>query len=227
MSADRYPPLEPGRLYHIYNRGNNSQDVFHSDFEANCFLQRWERFISPVAETFAYCLMKNHFHFAIRIRETICRPEINEIEALSIKETKSHFSRFFTSFAMALHTVKGTNGAVFKRRFQRREIETEDQFRRLVAYILFNPQKHRISKDCTNYPYGSYRFIGKEPPEMLAQAELLRLFGGQKELESYLHLYQEHYFPAALLIQPPALRPPATGSHLLGSPGATLRSGSG
>lgn len=196
MQNNRYPKLEPGKFYHIYNRGNNSQDVFHSEFEVNSFLSRWERFITPVAETFAYSILKNHFHAAVRVRDSIYRPNLKIFEELGIDETNKDFSRFFTSFAMSLHAANGTNGAVFKRRFQRNEVSTDDRFKRLIAYILFNPQRHRLTDDATTYRYGSYQFIDSTPPPMLAQEELFRLFGGLEEVIRYLDLYREQYFPA-------------------------------
>ena len=61
-------PLLPGHYYHIYNRGNNGDNIFFEERNYRYFLQLYARHIEPVAETFAYCLLRNHFHVAVRVR---------------------------------------------------------------------------------------------------------------------------------------------------------------
>lgn len=61
-------PLEHGNYYHIYNRGNNSIDVFF-DTKSYCyFLKLYDKYISPIADTYTWCLLKNHFHMLVYIR---------------------------------------------------------------------------------------------------------------------------------------------------------------
>ena len=52
--------LEFGRYYHIYNRGVNSCNLFEENSNFEHFLRLYEKYILPVADTFAYCLMSNH-----------------------------------------------------------------------------------------------------------------------------------------------------------------------
>ena len=63
-------PLEPGVCYHIYNRGINGETIFREERNYAHFLNLYARHIEPVAETFAYCLLCNHFHLLVRIKET-------------------------------------------------------------------------------------------------------------------------------------------------------------
>jgi len=60
--------LEPDRIYHLYNRGINGENIFKEERNYTYFLQKYAQYIEPIAETFAYCLLKNHFHIAIRVR---------------------------------------------------------------------------------------------------------------------------------------------------------------
>ena len=64
-------PLLPNHIYHLYNRGNNRADLFTDDGNYELFLKLYARHIFPVAETFCYCLMRNHFHLLVRIREVV------------------------------------------------------------------------------------------------------------------------------------------------------------
>ena len=52
-------------IYHIYNRGNNSQKIFFEKANYLYFLKLTQKFISPYTEILAWCLMPNHFHFMI------------------------------------------------------------------------------------------------------------------------------------------------------------------
>jgi hypothetical protein len=56
-----YPPLEPGHYYHIYNRGNNGENLFVEDENYRFFLDKYAKYCYPVFDTFSYCLLKNHF----------------------------------------------------------------------------------------------------------------------------------------------------------------------
>ena len=62
-------PLQPGEYYHIYNRGIDGEVLFREVRNYHHFLRLWAKYIEPVADTYAYCLLSNHFHFLIRIKQ--------------------------------------------------------------------------------------------------------------------------------------------------------------
>lgn len=68
MSRYTLAPLQPGVIYHIYNRGNNREDLFREERNYRYFLQLYARHVHPIADTFAYCLLQNHFPFLVRIK---------------------------------------------------------------------------------------------------------------------------------------------------------------
>ena len=57
--------FEEDQLYHIYNQGNNKQQIFFSHENYLYFLQHYRKTVNPFADTIAYCLMPNHFHFLV------------------------------------------------------------------------------------------------------------------------------------------------------------------
>ena len=59
--------FELGSYYHIYNRGVNSADTFHTKEDYAFFLEKFRYYLSLSVETYAYCLLKNHFHFLIKV----------------------------------------------------------------------------------------------------------------------------------------------------------------
>jgi REP element-mobilizing transposase RayT len=61
--------LKPYFTYHIFNHANGFENVFREPENYRFFLEKYRKYISPVAETYAYCLMPNHFHIVLRIRK--------------------------------------------------------------------------------------------------------------------------------------------------------------
>ncbi|HUS02327.1 MAG TPA: hypothetical protein VMY77_11405, partial [Chitinophagaceae bacterium] len=68
-------PLLPGCYYHIYNRGNNKENIFREAKNYPHFLFLWKKYIEPVALTFCYSLQPNHFHFLIYTKDSISEKE--------------------------------------------------------------------------------------------------------------------------------------------------------
>lgn len=62
--------IEPNQIYHIFNHGNADEGIFRTDENFRFFLKKYAQYLSPVTFTYAYCLMPNHFHFLIKIKDT-------------------------------------------------------------------------------------------------------------------------------------------------------------
>jgi putative transposase len=64
---DYFIPLLPDRTYHVFSRANGCDKLFLDENNYKFFLGRFKIHISPIADTFAYNLLPNHFHFLIRM----------------------------------------------------------------------------------------------------------------------------------------------------------------
>jgi putative transposase len=85
-------PFEEGRFYHIFNRGNNKENLFIEEKNYSYFLQKLRQHILPICNLYAYCLMPNHFHLVLQIKENGALP--NEY-SLGKKKLHQPFSNFF------------------------------------------------------------------------------------------------------------------------------------
>lgn len=56
-----------GHIYHVYNRGNNSQTIFFTRENYLFFFEKLRKYIRPHADVLAWCLMPNHFHLMILV----------------------------------------------------------------------------------------------------------------------------------------------------------------
>ncbi len=57
---NKITPLEYGKYYHVYNRGINGCELFREKTNYEHFLRLYEKYISSVANTYAWVLMRNH-----------------------------------------------------------------------------------------------------------------------------------------------------------------------
>jgi REP element-mobilizing transposase RayT len=67
-AAFKYEVLEPEGTYHIYNHANGSEKIFRRTADYDYFLQQYTLYIAPIADTYCFCLMPNHFHMLVRIK---------------------------------------------------------------------------------------------------------------------------------------------------------------
>src|SRR5436309_2727182 len=98
-------PLEPCKYYHIFTRGNNQENIFLEEKNYAYFLKLYHKYINPVAETFAYCLLKNHFHFLIRIRETYQEQpsQVSETREVSPAMVSRSFSNLLNAYTKSIN----------------------------------------------------------------------------------------------------------------------------
>ena len=132
-----------GGIFHVYNRTNNRERLFKSDANRFYFLKQYARYIHPFAETFCWCLLPNHFHFLIRIRQADTIKKALQQQELPLKPAERKFlsghctmdhllilewQRFFTAYSMAFNKQHNRNGNLFQRPFKRLEVNKESHF---------------------------------------------------------------------------------------------------
>src|SRR5690625_3170448 len=83
--------LEETYFYHIFNRGNNKQPIFLEDANYFYFLKLVKKHILPIADIYSYCLLNNHFHLLVKIKE--------ECE----KNPSQSFSNLFNAYSKAFN----------------------------------------------------------------------------------------------------------------------------
>jgi hypothetical protein len=97
MAAPKLILLEPNCVYHIFAHAVHANDFFYDDENKRFFLEKWKHFSKGYFKTFAYCLLSNHFHFAVKVEnEAVLRATIEEQRLLraqkKIEKLKSQLS---------------------------------------------------------------------------------------------------------------------------------------
>ena len=189
-----HEPLQFGQYYHIYNRGNNSENLFVQKRNYPYFLRLYAKHILPVAETFAYCLMPNHFHFLIRTRteaeqKSYLEQQIGSVSKtepiLKVKEPSRAFNNMFIAYARAFNNATGRTGVLFETPFRRKPITNDAYFYRLIAYIHTNPQKHGFVKDFRDWHWSSYSALLSEKETRLGRETVLEWFGDRNFFQEF------------------------------------------
>lgn len=168
-------PLQPGNFYHIYNRGINGCPVFRENDNYGYFLSLYDKYISPVAETYAWVLMGNHFHFLLRIQPD---PEgFENLQGPAIeKKISHHFSNLFNAYSKAFNKRYQRTGSLFEHTFRRKLVDNTDYLKRTILYIHNNPVRHGFCSHPAEYPWSSYLSIISLKPTKLRRDTVLGWF---------------------------------------------------
>lgn len=91
-------PIIEGEYFHIYNRGVNSENLFKEKRNYYFFLEQYKFYCSDALETLAYCLLKNHFHLLVRIKENAAVPRRDGKEGMFRLNASKQLGHLFNSY---------------------------------------------------------------------------------------------------------------------------------
>lgn len=170
-------PLEFGKYYHIYNRGINSENIFKENRNHEYFLSLYDKHINPIAETLAWCLLKNHFHLLVRIKtfEEILQNH-KEHEIKKVIAPHQSFGNLFNAYTKAINKGYKRHGSLFERPFKRKLIDNDSYLRSVIKYIHFNPVHHGFCEHPIEYPWSSYLTCVSEKSTKLKREKVISLF---------------------------------------------------
>ena len=205
-------PLEPDHFYHIYNHSNGKDNIFISEDNYKYFLEKFKEYISPFSETYAYCLMPNHFHFLIKLNseaeiffwlkknekiadDSLDLTDFKNLSGLSIADfnpfsahISKQFSNFFNSYSKSLNKQESRLGSLFVRTFKRKQISSEEQLRNTILYMHANPVHHGFVERIADWKYSSYSSLVSEKTTQLKRKEVVGLFN---DIENFKYCHQQ------------------------------------
>ena len=197
-------PFEPEQYYHLYNHGNSSDNLFIEDENYWFFLGRYQKYVSLIAETYAYCLMPNHFHFLIKTKPAEVIKEgllfINEpshriaqweekLAADYSKFLSFRLSNLFNSYSRSFNNQYNRKGSLFRPNAHRKLVDSEWYRLLLVCYINCNPVHHDFVENIIDWPYSSYQYLLNGNEAGFLSKESLNWFGGIEEFKEAHRLY--------------------------------------
>ncbi|MCT4603742.1 MAG: hypothetical protein N4A59_12705 [Marinifilum sp.] len=175
--------LEFGQYYHIFNRGINGCNLFEDENNYQYFLSLFEKYIEPIADTYCWVLMPNHFHFLVRIKDT---KDLTGFENLTdLKPPHQYFSNLFNAYTKAFNKQNKRHGALFERPFKRKLVDKDEYFRQLVLYIHNNPVHHGFCNHPIEYGWSSYVGCISSKPTKIKRQTVIEWFDNKENFEYY------------------------------------------
>ena len=199
--------LENFEYYHIYNRGNSKQTIFHDEqdylyFIKLLFIMNTVKHLktrdnnSPefkneqIISIGAYCLMPNHFHILLR------QEKENGITTFMLKIS--------TAYAMYYNKKYKHTGGLFEGKFKSKHADKDRYLKYLFSYIHLNPLKildknwkiNGLKNEGLNflfkYPYSSFNEYYNNEPEIIRKESFPEYFPTRgdflKEIKSWFYL---------------------------------------
>ena len=179
-------PLQAGKIYHIFNRGINSENIFKETRNYNYFLDKYKEYCTDILETYAYALLKNHFHLMVKVRENVFVSRKDGKGEFELNASKQ-LSHFFNCYAQSFNAAYHRHGKLLEEPFKRVLIDNDQYYTTLVQYIHYNPQHHNFVGDFRDWQFSSWHSIQNDSETFIATEKLIEWFGS-KEIFTKVHL---------------------------------------
>lgn len=136
--------LADGYFYHVINRGNGKQKIFHKDQDFAVFIQIMKEAKKHFSiDIFAYCLMPNHFHMVLMP---------NQPDHLSMWMhwlMSTHANRYRQHYK--------TTGHLWQGRFKSFIIQNDEHLITVLRYVEANPLRAGLVFSAKDWLWSSLR----------------------------------------------------------------------
>jgi REP element-mobilizing transposase RayT len=166
-----------GEYYHLYNRGNARQTIFFESENYRFFLTRLRKYFTPqAADIVAYCLMPNHYHLLIYLRQ-------DDLAAI--------MHPLGMGYAKAINVRYQRSGHLFQGPFQSKRVETTSQLIHLSRYIHLNPVRAKLIGRPEDWAYSSYtEFVGLRTGTLPRPDAVLAHFASPQDYRAFVDTYR-------------------------------------
>ncbi len=200
-------PILSDNYYHIYNRGNLKQTLFHEKSDYIRFLFLLIYLQSPVILAHTTRYISNYLNngtFGVKEKDVgdICKGKFVEIINFCIMPNHFHVTlRAVTEDGVSRYMHKVSNayakyfnakyqktGHVFQGAYKAKFVASDNQLTYLSAYIHRNPHEMKEWEGrCAEYPWSSYQdYKFNRWGDLLAAKMIVSTFNSYKEYESYV-----------------------------------------
>jgi REP-associated tyrosine transposase len=124
--------VESGLVYHVLNRGNGRQRIFHKPQDYSAFIALLVDGLRQAdVQLLAYCLMPNHWHLALRPRtQTALSQYLSWVTNTHVKRYRAHYRR--------------TSGHLYQGRFKSFVVQDDGHLLVVLRYIEANALRGRL-----------------------------------------------------------------------------------
>lgn len=199
-----------GEYYHLYNRGNNKQKIFHDKRDWVRFLFLILYFQSPTTVSFnnigrpvSFFIKNSSFNVSQKIIDKVLENKYAELIAFTLMENHFHLivkenkkggisqymQRVLNSYTKYFNAKYGYLGHLFQGPFKSVHVKSNEQLLHLSAYIHRNPREIKEWKDKEEeYFWSSYQDYVKENrwDSLLQNQVIAGQFSGRIEYKNFV-----------------------------------------
>ena len=155
--------------YHVCNYWFDKHDLFKdgSDFEKIYkIVSKYSADYKKNIKLISYCYLPNHFHFVFYCLETW----------FSVSDFMRKVQLSYAIYLKNKYLDYTKWQPIFNWRFKSKMLEWQDYLYKTIAYVNYNPVKHKLVEDIKDYKYTSYhKILNKETFQKYIDVELLEL----------------------------------------------------
>lgn len=189
--AERSIPLQPEKIFHIYNHAVGTENLFNRDEDYIYFLKKLDEHLSPICSIVSYCLLPSHYHllikfstlqdlkifFSDKIKSAYSIEELTkQNDDFISKQISQILSNFFNTYSKHYNFINGRVGTLFKRTFRRKEVMDNDYLQQVICYIHQNPLSAGFTNKLYEWKYSSYNAIVSDKPTLVDRAFAIDAF---------------------------------------------------
>lgn len=132
--------LVDSAIYHVINRGNSKQEIFHKDMDYEIFIDLIRKTkLKYKIQIFAYCLMPNHFHILLKS-----------------EELSKYMHLLMSSHVRKYHKHYGTSGHIWQGRYKSFIVQSDEHLLVISRYIEGNPVRGGLVKSAKDWKWSSH-----------------------------------------------------------------------
>ena len=208
MAIDYWHRYEEGGCYHLYNRCISEVNLFEFPGMCDHFIIKIKKYLSPFMVLYGYCLMPNHFHLLVRIKnhDAIQDASLDWNESNRLRQydkgacdlnslIEDQTRRLFSSLVMFYNKINKRRGSIFtermKRILQRSEFNILDQ----LCYIHHNPIHHGFTLNYESWEYSSYNSYARRSFLFQGQREFIMQFFNNvnaQSIEEFIKVHEDY-----------------------------------
>ena len=152
--------FEENNIYHIYNRGNNSERIFFNNENYSFFLRKLKKQLVPYCKVLAYCLMPNHFHLMVWVNNF----DLNSNSSDDFKSSdefglNNAIAILLRSYTRAINKQRGRTGSLFQQKTKAKCLTQSDENYPKVCfhYLHQNPLRSQLVVKIEDWEYSSFK----------------------------------------------------------------------
>jgi len=164
-------------LVHVFNRGSRKELLFFGEHDYSRFLSRLKEYSTETGNKIVqYCLLPNHFHLLVRVKDS--------------KSLSTMMQRLAISHSRYLIYRYNLVGSIFQNRYKTVVVDSDSQLAILSRYIHRNPREFFSSVAAIrHYPWSSYRSYISDVDYLISRKEkdaILDIFRSIKEYQDFV-----------------------------------------